>query len=301
MKFFFDNIENHILACLDKAKHSIFVAAAWFTNYKLMQKLLYKQKQGLMVEIMTSDKSDLSKLRNFLIEFTNYGGAIYQTPAGGNLMHHKFCVIDNLLLINGSFNWTEQAKRNDENITIWENEAMASQFLEQFIQLKSKCELLFEDTDSPQISFFANKSVVSEGEELEIFWQVRNATELFINDEVQANFYHFQKIQLFATSNFCLRAVNMYGVEKIKNIEVKIVFRPSLEYKIYCQDELILAATQAQHSIISVIENLPIHIVYEAKNAEYIAINTQHFEAKSGILLSFKETTNYCMPKSWTN
>ena len=35
------------------------------------------------------------------------------------LMHHKFAVIDNLILLNGSFNWTERAVwENCENLVI---------------------------------------------------------------------------------------------------------------------------------------------------------------------------------------
>ena len=35
------------------------------------------------------------------------------------LMHHKFALIDNQILLNGSFNWTERAVReNCENLVI---------------------------------------------------------------------------------------------------------------------------------------------------------------------------------------
>ena len=35
------------------------------------------------------------------------------------LMHHKFALIDNLILLNGSFNWTERAVwENCENLVI---------------------------------------------------------------------------------------------------------------------------------------------------------------------------------------
>ena len=36
-------------------------------------------------------------------------------------MHHKFCIIDDSILINGSYNWTNRAKNNLENILIFKN------------------------------------------------------------------------------------------------------------------------------------------------------------------------------------
>ncbi|TAE00475.1 MAG: hypothetical protein EAZ97_05805 [Bacteroidetes bacterium] len=33
-------------------------------------------------------------------------------------MHNKFCVIDSDIVLTGSYNWTNQAQRNDENITV---------------------------------------------------------------------------------------------------------------------------------------------------------------------------------------
>ena len=48
-------------------------------------------------------------------------------------MHHKFCIVDGLTLINGSFNWTRSAsERNQENIVISRDSRLLSQFQQQF-------------------------------------------------------------------------------------------------------------------------------------------------------------------------
>ena len=47
-------------------------------------------------------------------------------------MHHKFAVIDDLL-INGSLNWTQRAvMRNHENIMVTGSQLFISQFLDEF-------------------------------------------------------------------------------------------------------------------------------------------------------------------------
>ena len=44
-------------------------------------------------------------------------------------MHHKFCVIDNRILMTGSFNWTRHASAmNYENITITTNKELVKQY-----------------------------------------------------------------------------------------------------------------------------------------------------------------------------
>lgn len=51
-------------------------------------------------------------------------------------MHHKFAIVDNALLINGSFNWTRSAsKGNFENITVNNNPFLVRRFQDEFERL----------------------------------------------------------------------------------------------------------------------------------------------------------------------
>lgn len=52
-----------------------------------------------------------------------------------NIMHHKFCVIDLKKVIHGSYNWTNKAKYNQENITVTEDRTSAEKFAKKFVQL----------------------------------------------------------------------------------------------------------------------------------------------------------------------
>ena len=55
---------------------------------------------------------------------------------GKKIMHNKFCIIDFKKVIHGSYNWTNNAKYNNESITITESRELAEEFAEQFIKLK---------------------------------------------------------------------------------------------------------------------------------------------------------------------
>lgn len=52
-----------------------------------------------------------------------------------NLMHHKFCIIELKKVITGSFNCTEKANFNFENIEIIESREKAEDFASRFIQI----------------------------------------------------------------------------------------------------------------------------------------------------------------------
>jgi phosphatidylserine/phosphatidylglycerophosphate/cardiolipin synthase-like enzyme len=42
-------------------------------------------------------------------------------------MHHKFCLIDDRILINGSYNWSYPARRNEENILVLRRDLASSE------------------------------------------------------------------------------------------------------------------------------------------------------------------------------
>lgn len=63
-------------------------------------------------------------------------GISVRTDHSSYLMHHKFIVIDNQLLITGSFNWTRQAiSGNQENLLILNHRETVRKYLTEFERL----------------------------------------------------------------------------------------------------------------------------------------------------------------------
>lgn len=129
----FQDIQGKILAALDGAKVSIKVVMAWFTNETLFNKLVEKHKEGIEVEVAIYD------------DYVNrkHGVDIAQLPhkkirrgQRGGLMHDKFCVIDNQVVITGSYNWSDNAEfKNDENITVEHDQEQATRFSVEYRRL----------------------------------------------------------------------------------------------------------------------------------------------------------------------
>lgn len=123
IKHYSFKIQNVIQRELFEAKHSIKICVAWFTNDLLFQPLLMKLNAGVDVEIiLNEDKTNLSNSNKVDFEkFVQSGGHLYWNNTK-KLLHHKFCIIDNRVVISGSYNWTNKAEYNHEDVTVYINE-----------------------------------------------------------------------------------------------------------------------------------------------------------------------------------
>lgn len=140
---YFDNIQEHILAELNFATNSVIIAVAWFTDEKLFETLCNLADKGVKIELlMINDKiNQTSGIKyNLLQEKGSKVWMIGSNDSRDNIMHNKFCVIDQSTIISGSYNWTRKAKNNYESITIIkDNPLMAMDFIAEFQQIIEKC------------------------------------------------------------------------------------------------------------------------------------------------------------------
>ncbi len=139
----FTHIHETIIAELQTARQSVYVAVAWFTDRALFQTLCERAAAGVTVELMITN--DAINFREGGLPFDalrQAGGRVYAIGSGeesDTLMHNKFCVIDGQTVITGSFNWSYKARQNHENITIsTEAERLANQFMAEFRQLRDR-------------------------------------------------------------------------------------------------------------------------------------------------------------------
>ena len=134
----FEQIQAQILEILDSAKFSVWVAVAWFTNKELFQKLVELKNKGINVQVIIVD--DQINAKNGVPIESEFESR--RIPMKGysenNKMHNKFCVIDLNTVINGSYNWSNAAEYNDENITVIRNRNIAEEFASTFIKLKTE-------------------------------------------------------------------------------------------------------------------------------------------------------------------
>jgi hypothetical protein len=137
---YFEDIQPRIIKELYNAKKSIFVAVAWFTDDELYSILCDKTKSGLTVSVLLlNDEINTSGFGLDLEKLKDVSGEIHLIGSKDEMMHNKFCVIDQETVITGSYNWTKKAQSNDENITITKgSKELATDFILEFQRLRKK-------------------------------------------------------------------------------------------------------------------------------------------------------------------
>ena len=130
-------LQNH----LTYARKSLKIAVSWFTNYSLFKYLKQMANDGIKIQMIINNDliNNGGYCLNFneLIENENVELSLVEYP---HLLHHKFVIIDDDLLITGSYNWTRFSGKNYENMVIINDEVIIEQFSNEFDELVEKAE-----------------------------------------------------------------------------------------------------------------------------------------------------------------
>ena len=131
-------IKQRILSEINNARQSIYLAMAWFTDRDIATAIIEAKNKGLNIDIILSSNVQNETVKQMLTGF-NITVHAFETGDARGIMHHKFCLIDNKIIINGSYNYSYNASNNNvENIHVSDNKETYQQFSAEFERLKYK-------------------------------------------------------------------------------------------------------------------------------------------------------------------
>ncbi|WP_454953285.1 phospholipase D-like domain-containing protein [Fusobacterium hwasookii] len=137
MEAFFFSQEEVLVDRLSNAKSDVKIAVAWidFSKYESVFNTLLER--GISLYIIINDDQKNHRYDNIISKLIVKGLKIkFFKIIGFGYMHHKFCIIDNQVLINGSFNWTKNANENNfENLLIITCQETIKKFILEFNNL----------------------------------------------------------------------------------------------------------------------------------------------------------------------
>ena len=144
-------IKQKIISEITQATHNIYIAVAWFTDRDIANAIINAKNRNVVVDIILSSNSNNEEVI-LMLKGANISVHAFDTRDTRGLMHHKFCLFDNKISINGSFNFSYNASKNNiENIVVSADTSLYSQFLTEFEQLKINIENQIALTTTSQI------------------------------------------------------------------------------------------------------------------------------------------------------
>ncbi len=125
-------IANRIVELVRGAKKSIHFMAFSFTSDDIGQAVRDQAFMGLTVSgVMDADQVKSNEGTEY--DAFKQAGLNVRLDGIDGLMHHKVIIIDESIVITGSYNFTNSAEtRNDENVFIISNPVVAAQYMNEF-------------------------------------------------------------------------------------------------------------------------------------------------------------------------
>ena len=130
----YDNPQKEIIKNINQAEAFINIAMYIFTDREIALPLIKALERGVKVRLyLDKEQVDYKYSQSrFLVQ----KGIKVRISTNNYIMHNKFAIIDNCLLLTGSYNWTFSANnRNDENLMVVDDPEIIEIFQNQFVHL----------------------------------------------------------------------------------------------------------------------------------------------------------------------
>ncbi len=132
-----DQVMNRVIELVSTASQNIRFLAFSFTEEELATTMLERAARGVVVEGVFEARGAESEYSQF--PAMKAAGLNVRPDGNPASMHHKVIVIDNMIVMFGSFNLTRNANRsNDENLLIVFSPDLAALYLDEFNRVMAK-------------------------------------------------------------------------------------------------------------------------------------------------------------------
>ena len=130
----YDNPQKEIIKNINQAEAFINIAMYIFTDREIALSLVKAQERGVKIRLyLDKEQVDYKYSQSRLLV---QKGIKTRVSTNNYIMHNKFAIIDNRILLAGSYNWTFSANnRNDENLMVIDDPEIIEIFQNQFEKL----------------------------------------------------------------------------------------------------------------------------------------------------------------------
>lgn len=132
-----NNCAGEIIKAITQAKQQILVQAYIFTDTSIAKALVKAKKRGVDVRVLF-DKSQMQE-QHAATDILNKGKIKLIVDHLTDIAHNKIIIIDELIVIGGSYNYTRAAaKKNAENVIIIKDAGFAQKYVKNWYMREQK-------------------------------------------------------------------------------------------------------------------------------------------------------------------
>jgi phosphatidylserine/phosphatidylglycerophosphate/cardiolipin synthase-like enzyme len=129
-----------ICRALDNAKSAVLVQAYSFTSAPIAEALVAAHKRGVNAQVILDKSQRTQKYSS--ADFLVNSGIPTRIDAAHAIAHNKIMIVDNEIVITGSFNFTKAAEdRNAENLLVIHNRELAARYTDNWRQHEAHSEI----------------------------------------------------------------------------------------------------------------------------------------------------------------
>ncbi len=127
-----DGVQAKLVNLLNQAQSSIYFLAFSFTEDSLGEAMIQRAESGVLIKGVMDEEQVKSNQGSEFDAFRRLDFPVSIDGNGGQ-MHHKIMILDEEIVVVGSYNFTRSAEeRNDENLLVIHSAEIAAEFLKEF-------------------------------------------------------------------------------------------------------------------------------------------------------------------------
>lgn len=128
------NLENKVKEYISKANFRVLICCYGLSISKFTDAIDSAIERGIEVKIITDV---YSTKYNSQLDLDKYDVKVISMSNTKLLMHNKFCIIDDTIVITGSYNFSNKGNYNYENLVIIDDHNVGLKFISEFNKIDS--------------------------------------------------------------------------------------------------------------------------------------------------------------------
>jgi phosphatidylserine/phosphatidylglycerophosphate/cardiolipin synthase-like enzyme len=128
--------EAQVLRWISRANESIHVLIYSFTLDSIDDALVEAYNRGVEIKVVF-EKEQISTYSEY--QKLKVAGVLVRNDTNSDLMHDKIMIVDGVIVLTGSFNWSNSAENsNNENLIVINSTSVAAQYEAEFLKIWNK-------------------------------------------------------------------------------------------------------------------------------------------------------------------